>query len=124
MCPLADRPVRVLLVDHAPFFGGSESFMLDLLSELDRSRFAPSIVTDPHSPVLDRLRDSGAPVLTTPLPRINRSPLFLWRLWRAGAQLAQTARAAQADLIHTFTARTHLIGAVASQLSGLHLWAG
>ena len=57
------------------------------------------------------------PTLTMPLPQINRSPLFLWHLWRAGRQLAQLARTQRADLMHTFTARTHLVGAVATRLS-------
>jgi len=112
---------KVLLIDHAPFFGGSESFLLDLLTTLDRQTYTPIIVTDPCSPILDRLRASGDPVLTTPFPQINRSPFFAWRLLRSGWQLAQLAQNARADLMHTFTARTHLIGAVASRLSGIPL---
>ncbi|MEW5718248.1 MAG: glycosyltransferase family 4 protein, partial [Chloroflexota bacterium] len=113
--------MNVLLIDHAPFFGGAESFLLDLLSALKRDEFAPIIVTDPRSPVLGRFRASGAPVLTTPLPQINRSPFFLWRLLYAGARLARLARGARADVMHSFTVRTHLIGAVASQMSGVPL---
>src|SRR5512142_2298794 len=112
--------MKVLLVDHAPFFGGAESFLLDLVSALDRG-FEPTIVTDPDSPVLERFRASGVPVLRTPLPQINRSPFFLWRLADAGTRLARVAREAHADVMHTFTARTHLIGAVASQFSGIPL---
>jgi glycosyltransferase involved in cell wall biosynthesis len=56
-----------------------------------------------------------------PLPQINHNPIFLWRLWRAGANLAQIARQTHANVLHTFTARTHLIGAVASRLSGVPL---
>ena len=112
---------NVLLVDHAPFFGGSESFLVDLVSELDRRTFTPFIVSDTKSPVLDRLRATKAPVLTMPLPRINRSAAFAWRLMRSGQRLAQLARGANVDLIHTFTARTHLVGAVASRMSGIPL---
>ncbi len=113
--------MHVLLVDHAPFFGGVESFLLDLLTALDRQRFSPIIVTNPRSPVLERFRASGDPVLTTALPQINRNPFFACQMIRAGAQLARVARAARADVMHTFTARTHLIGAVASRLSGIPL---
>lgn len=113
--------MKILLVDHAPFFGGAESFLLDLLTALDRENFTPIIVTDPRSPVLERFRATDAPVVTTRLPQINRSPFFLWRWLRAGAQLARVARQARADVIHTFTARTHLIGVVASQFSGIPL---
>ncbi|MBM3129721.1 MAG: glycosyltransferase family 4 protein [Chloroflexi bacterium] len=113
--------MNVLLVGHAPFFGGAEAFLLDLISALDRAEFTPSIVADPRSPVLERFRASGVPVLTTPLPQINRSPIFLWRLFYAGARLAQLARTTRADLMHSFTVRTHLIGAVAAQMSGVPL---
>jgi len=113
--------LRLLLLDHAPFFGGAEAFLLDLVGALNHDEFAPHIVTDPRSPVLDDFRASGAPVLTTPLPQINRSPIFLWRLLYAGARLARLARAARADVMHSFTVRTHLIGAVASKMSGVPL---
>lgn len=112
---------NLLLVDHAPIFGGAESFLIDLVGGLDTARFAPTIVTAPASPVLEKFRATGAPTCTTPLPQINRHPLFLWRLWRAGAHLAQLAQAQRADLIHSFTARAHLIGAVAARLSGVPL---
>lgn len=113
--------MNVLLIDHAPFFGGAEAFLLDLLDALNRAEFTPSIVTDSRSPVLERFRASGAPVLTTPLPQIKRRPIFWWRLLDAGAQLARLARAARADVLHSFTVRTHLVGAVASQMAGVPL---
>lgn len=115
--------MNVLLVDHAPFFGGAESFLLDLISALDRAEFAPTIVTDLHSPVLNRFRASGDPVVALPLPQLNRTPLFFQRLITAGIRLARAARAAHADVMHTFGVRTHLAGALASRLSGVPvLW--
>lgn len=111
----------VLLVDHAPIFGGSESFLLDLASALDRRAFSPVIVSDEASPVLPMLRAGGDTVLTMPFPRLNRSAGFAWRLIQSGARLAGLAKECRADLIHTFTARTHLVGAVASKLSGIPL---
>jgi glycosyltransferase involved in cell wall biosynthesis len=111
--------MNVLLIDHAPFFGGAEAFLLDLLTELNRAEFTPTIVTDSHSPVLEKFRATGVPVATMNLPQINRTPFFLARLYDAGKNLARIARASRADVMHTFTARTHLIGAVASRLSGI-----
>ncbi|MCX7838708.1 MAG: glycosyltransferase family 4 protein [Anaerolineae bacterium] len=113
--------LNLFLLDHAPFFGGAESFLLDLVSALNRDEFTPIIVTDPHSPVLNDFRASGARVLTTPLPQINRSPMFGWRLFDAGARVARLARIERADVMHSFTVRTHLIGAVASKMSGVPL---
>ena len=111
--------MNVLLVDHAPFFGGAESFLLDLISVLNRDEFTVTIVTDSHSPVLEKFRATGVHVATMDLPQINRTPFFLARLLGAGAALARIASESRADVLHTFTARTHLIGAVASRLSGI-----
>lgn len=112
---------RVLLVDHAPIFGGAEAMLLDLAAGLDRARYEPLIVTAADSPVLARFRAAGPPVLTTPLPRLNRNPLFAAQWLWAGLRLARLARAARADLLHTFTARAHLLGAPAARLSGVPL---
>jgi glycosyltransferase involved in cell wall biosynthesis len=112
--------MNILLIDHAPFFGGAESFLLDLVAALDRE-FTPTIVTDARSPVLEKFRASNARVATMALPQINRSPVFFARLLRAGGALARIARAERADVLHTFTVRTHLVGAVASKLSGIPL---
>lgn len=113
--------MRVLLIDHAPLFGGAESFLLDLVGALDLKEWTPVIVTDPRSPVFPRFQASGKTVLATPLPRINKNPDFAWRLVRAGRQLAHLAAEIHADLLHSFTARTHLIASVASQISGIPL---
>jgi len=113
--------MNVLLIDHAPFFGGAESFLLDLISSFDRRNFSPIIVTDSDSPVLSQFRASGDPVLAFSLPQLNRTPFFFSRLITAGARLARTARDNHADVMHTFGVRTHLVGAVASKLSGIPL---
>jgi|GEM_PF-1452053 len=113
--------MNILLVDHAPFFGGAESFLLDLTSALDRKNFSPIIVTDSDSLVLTQFRASGDPVRTLPLPQLNRTPFFFARLLTAGARLARIARDNHADVMHTFGVRTHLVGVVASMLSGVPL---
>ena len=111
--------MNILLIDHAPFFGGAESFLLDLLTALNRAEFTPTIVTDTHCPVLEKFRATGVRVETLDLPQINRTPFFFARLYQAGKNLARIACESRADVLHTFTARTHLIGAVASRLSGI-----
>lgn len=113
--------MNVLLVNHAPFFGGAEAFLVDLLSALDRKNYSPTIVTDPHSPVLERFRTAGDPVLTSPLPQLYTNPLFIPRLIQSGMRLGRVARESHADLMHTFGVRTHLVGAIASMVSGVPL---
>jgi len=112
---------KVLMIDHAPIFGGAEAFLLDLVSAIDRQQFSPIIVTAPDTVVLHKFKATGLPVFTTPFPRLNRSPLLFWHLLTSGLKLARLAQDAQADVMHTFTARTHLVGAIASKISGIPL---
>lgn len=116
---------RVLLLDHAPIFGGAEAFLLDVLRNLDRKRYQPHITIDSSSPVVRQLQvvanETQTPFYLTSLPRLNQNPLFIWKLWRSGRQLAMLLRSQKINILHTFTARTHLIGAVATKLSGVPL---
>jgi glycosyltransferase involved in cell wall biosynthesis len=128
------KPVRVLLVDHAPIIGGVEMMIRDLLTELDPARVAPTVVTDTASPMRGQFGPS-VPEAAMPLPRLNRNPLAAldWLMagirlarfaWRAGPRALREAWSARgsagagAQIIQTFTTRTHLIGALAGRLSG------
>ena len=88
---------------------------------MNRDEFTPIVVTDPQSPVLTRFQATGARVMTVAMPRLNGSPVAAARLIHSGAALARVAREARADVMHTFTTRTHLMGAVGSLLCGVPL---
>lgn len=107
------RPrLKVLIVDHAPIFGGVEAMIADLISAVDRERFDLTVVTDTESPI----RFDGATAIRTPLPSIRRH----WAsAMVAGVRLAKIAGAA--DVMMTTAARAHAIGAVASRLCGVPL---
>jgi glycosyltransferase involved in cell wall biosynthesis len=106
------RKLKVLIVDHAPVFGGVEAMIVDLIGAVDRDRFDLAVVADSHS----QIEFNGATVLRTPLPSIRRN----WgAVMTAGMRLAQIAK--NADVMMTTTARTHAIGAVASRLCGVPL---
>jgi len=109
-------PIRVFLVDHAPIVGGVERMIGELLTGLDPARVAPTIVTDRHSPMRGRF-SAAYPEIALPLTRLKRNPLaggsLLWSAW----QLTRAARQAHAEVIQTFTARTHLSGALAGMLA-------
>jgi len=110
------RSLRILLVDHAPIVGGVELMIRDLLTGLDPARVAPTVVTDAHSPLRGKF-SSIHPEIAIPLAPLKRNPLAAFSLLNAALQLARAARASRADLIQTFTARTHLVGALAAPLA-------
>lgn len=129
------KPVRVLLVDHAPIVGGVEMMIRDLLTELDPARVAPTVVTDTASPMRGKFSPK-VPEAAMPLPRLNRNPLAALDWLMAAIRLARFARRAgprafiwpkgakgsagtSAQIIQTFTTRTHLISALAGRLSGV-----
>lgn len=119
--PSNARRLKILLVDHAPVFGGVEAMLTDLASEVNREAFELVIATEPDSPALDRFRQTGARVRPVRLASLRGGPVAGLRLLNSATQLAQLARLEHANVIHTFTARTHVIGAQAARLARLPL---
>ncbi|HET7090857.1 MAG TPA: glycosyltransferase family 4 protein [Anaerolineae bacterium] len=103
---------RIAFVDHAPFVGGAETVLLDLIGHLDRSRFDPIVFLPARSPLVRHLDARGVPWRNLPMPRINvRSPTALLRWRRASSELARLARDCGVDLVHSNTVRAHLASA-------------
>ncbi len=102
------RPLKILIVDHAPIFGGVEAMIHDLVGAVDSGAFALTLVTDAAS----RVQFNWPDVRHVPLPRLRRNPAAMF--W-AGVGLARLARTA--DVLMTTTARAHAIGSVAASLS-------
>ena len=106
---------RIAFVDHAPFVGGAETVLLDLIAHLDRSRFDPIVFLPGDSPLVRHLDARGVPWRDLPMPRINvRSPTALLRWRRASSDLARLARECGVDLVHSNTVRAHLASAFAA----------
>lgn len=102
------RVLRVLLLDHAPVFGGTQAFADDLALAADADRFHLTLVTHRDSAVSFRAPN----IYRLALPPIRRNPaaaLF------AGASLAALARTA--DALMSLTARMHIVGAIAAALA-------
>ena len=106
------RQLRVLVVDHAPIFGGVEAMINDLANAVDREKFALTVATDTTS----RVEFRDVDVQRIPMPRLRNNPAAMIT---AGLRLASLAR--DADVMMTTAARTHAIGAVAALLSSTPL---
>lgn len=113
---MKSQPLRLLLVDHAPIMGGVEMMIRDLLTALDLAQVTPTVVTDVTSPMRGRF-SASVPEIALPLTRLKRNPLAGLTLLSSAAALARAARRTNAQIIQTFTARTHLIGALAGGLA-------
>jgi len=111
-----DSPAHIAFVDHAPFVGGAETVLLDLIAHLDRSCFDPIVFLPAASPLVRHLDKAAIAWADLPMPHINApSPLTLLRWRSASNRLTHLARQHHVDLIHTNTVRAHLIGAFAAR---------
>jgi glycosyltransferase involved in cell wall biosynthesis len=103
---------RIAFLDHAPFIGGAETVLLDVIAHLDRSRFDPIVFTPSDSPFAASLDTHRIPWIDLPMPRINSLSLLTpLRWWSTSRELAHLVRKHHIDLIHANTVRAHLISA-------------
>ena len=123
---------RVLFVDHTAELGGGEIALLNLVSHLDRDRYYPTVVVLSHGPLVGRLIAAGIDVRVLPLsPTVGRhskdqlGPRTLLRMgdvWRTGRhawKLRRFVAEAGADLVHTNSLKSDVIGGLAARLAGV-----
>ncbi len=108
-------PHRLLFLDHAPFLGGAETVLLDVVGLLDRARFEPIVGTPARSALVAPAEALGVRVIPIDLPHLNtRNPLALIPAVKSVRQLRATLQREHIDLIHTNTVRAHLVGTLAA----------
>ncbi|MCD6360386.1 MAG: glycosyltransferase family 4 protein [Armatimonadetes bacterium] len=124
-------PITVAYVDHAAQVGGAEKSLLELVTHLDRERFEPVVLHQPGaqwvpdepgdlrfvpvipgSPIYDAKRDEISPGVTQNIARAFRATSLVRRVCGELARLKPA-------LVHTNSAKMHLIGGAAARL--LHL---
>ena len=89
---------RILYLSGS-IFGGAERQLFYLVTNLDRSRYQPTVVCSENGVFTDQLRAAGIDTVIQPLPA--------WRKWKhlfhrypAASRLTQIARQRQVQLIH------------------------
>jgi glycosyltransferase involved in cell wall biosynthesis len=106
---------RLLFLDHAPFLGGAETVLLDIVRTLDRARFEPIVGTPARSALVAPTEGLGVRVIPIDLPHLNTlNPLALIPVLKSVRQLRVVLRREHIDLLHTNTVRAHLIGTLAA----------
>lgn len=112
------EPLRVLHVLEATT-GGTRRHVLDVLLNLDRSRFSPalacSLKRDPgFAADVERLRRAGVPVHEIPMDREIRPAADLLALVR----LARLIRRMAPAIVHTHSSKAGMLGRVAARMAG------
>jgi glycosyltransferase involved in cell wall biosynthesis len=94
----------VLYLNLYGTIGGAERALLELLDELDRTRFVPVVVLGEDGPLATELRARGIETVVEPFPAppLHRLawPPTLARLARAAARIRRLARARRVRILH------------------------
>jgi len=107
-----DERISVLCLITTLNTGGAEMMLYRLLSQLDRTRFNPQVVSLlEHGPVSDKIRALGIPVRSLGMRQGIPNPTALFRL-------ARWLRSDKPDVIQTWMYHADLLGALAARLAG------
>jgi glycosyltransferase involved in cell wall biosynthesis len=125
---------RVLFVDHTALLGGGEIALLNVLAELDRSRFEPIVLLFSEGPLVERVIQTKTRLEVLPLatkvvnarkdglgigslmrlPEVISSARFVWKLRRF-------IKDNQIDLVHTNSLKADVLAGLAARLAGVPL---
>ncbi len=110
-------PTPLLFVDHAQARGGAQNALLLLLEQIDRSRFAPHLATQPGT-LAEAARSLGVAVHEVPLPRLRHRPAAPWLLARGAATLTRLIHREGCALVHANSLRASAYAGAAALLTG------
>ncbi|SHM93047.1 Glycosyltransferase involved in cell wall bisynthesis [Chitinophaga jiangningensis] len=95
----ANRRIKVLETIHQGKVGGGERHILDLVAHLDKSRFAPVVLSFTDGPMVDTLRQMGIPVHVIP----STKP-FDFSIWKSIRKLMEKEAI---DMVHVHGTRAN-----------------
>ena len=109
-------PARVMyVVDHLKF-GGAQTHLVQLLSRLDRRRFAPMVCAlKAHGELRPAIEQMGVPVLDGGLGRTLMGPGGM----RVVARLVRLLRAYHVDVVHAYLFHPNVLAPIAARLAGV-----
>jgi len=107
-------PISIHFLISSFSSGGAEMMLYRLVGRMDRSRFAPQVISMRDidlAPLTDRFRSLGVPLRSLGMQPGKPNPLALLRL-------VQWLREDQPDLIHSWMYHADLLGGLAAKLAG------
>lgn len=125
----ADRPVRVVVVDHTAQPSGAELSLLRFVEHLPGVE--PHVILGADGPLVGALRAIGVPVEVLPMDedarglskedvRAGRVPLASVRSTGAYVgRLARRIRELRPDVVHTNSMKAHVYGGAAARMAGV-----
>ena len=110
-------PKNILFVDHAAAVGGAEAFLLSLGKHLNQERWQLHLAC-PEGTLAEDAKNHFI-VHPVTLPRLRRSPFFLFNWFASAMTLARLARENKAEVIYGNTVRGSIYAALAARITGL-----
>jgi glycosyltransferase involved in cell wall biosynthesis len=125
------RRTRVLYVDHTAMLGGGEIALVNLVEQIDKTRFDPQVVLFADGPLVERLHAVGVEVTVLPISAsVNNarkgtlgvgSLLKLKAIYHALKHVVRVRRLirnGRFQVVHTNSLKADLIGGLAGRLAG------
>jgi glycosyltransferase involved in cell wall biosynthesis len=107
-------PFRIAYVIKSMAVGGSQTHLIHVLRQLDRSRFEPTLYClTGEGGLLDAVREMDIPVIAPGAGRSFKGVSLVARI----AVLARALRAAPVDVVHNYLLRANLVGSVSARLA-------
>lgn len=107
--------VRLLHVTAAAERGGLEVIVLNIVNNLDRSRFTPQVLFLADGPFVEEVRAAGIETHVIESGRVRQ----LLRGKRSVARVRQLIRDQEIDIVHTHNSKAHVYGGLAARLEGV-----
>jgi glycosyltransferase involved in cell wall biosynthesis len=124
------RPHVIVFFDHTALMSGGEIALLHLIQHLDRRLYMPVVVLSTEGPLLARLLNLGVETHVLPLEESVREtrkdsiglrsllrPTATLNVVRYAWRLARFLKARKADLLHTNSLKSDVIGGIAGRLA-------
>jgi len=111
---MSNRPISVLCLITALEYGGAEIMLYKLLRRMDRTRFAPQVISMvdlERGPLTEKFRTLGVPLRSLGMHPGRPNPLSLLRL-------THWLRKDPPDVISTWMYHADLMGGLAAKLAG------
>ncbi len=125
-------PVRVLYVDHTAKMGGGEIALVNLVTNLDRSRFEPIVLLGASGELQVRLQASGIETHVLELdegvretrkgtlgPRYVLQFGLLAKSLQYVREIAKFVRGHSIDIVHTNSLKSDIMGGLAARMMGV-----
>jgi len=106
-------PARILYLHETSKISGAENSLINLVKNIDRSKFSPIFILPQDGPLASELRKLDVEVIFMEFPRIRKGRKVLSTI----RKILKVIKEKRAQLLHSNSIRTHIYAAIAARLA-------